>query len=83
MNKRQLKKLIKKQEVTKEDAQKAWNIVVRYLNKRPEISFSLDSWDKNYDSRRYTINSIEQKEILIADTGWDKYSDYKMGYIQK
>lgn len=78
MNKRQLKKLIKKQEVTKEDAQKAWNIVAKYLNKRPEISFSLTPWGEDGNERKYSIGSIDDT-FLVSNTSWDKYSDYKMG----
>lgn len=81
MNKRQIKKLAKKQEVTKEDAQKAWNIVARYLNTRPEISFYIASYVKENEEteRRYSLASIDSI-FLIADTNWDKYSDYKMGW---
>lgn len=79
MNKRQLKKLSKKQEITKEDAQKAWNIVARYLNTRPEISFYLSPWGEKNDERKYSIGSI-YSTILVADTEWDKYSNYKMGW---
>ncbi|AJA42563.1 hypothetical protein N072000002_09240 [Clostridium tetani] len=79
MNKRQIKKLAKKQEVTKEDAQKAWNIVARYLNTRPEISFYLTPWGKEWNERKYSIGSIDNT-FLVADTEWDKYSNYKMGW---
>ncbi|BDR63977.1 hypothetical protein [Clostridium tetani] len=82
MNKRQIKKLAKKQEVTKEDAQKAWNIVARYLNTRPEIAFYITPYvkERNKESeRRYSVASIDSI-FLIADTNWDKYSDYKMGW---
>jgi hypothetical protein len=67
MNKRQLKKLRNKQEVTKDDAQSAWNIVARYLNKRPELSFYIDPWNKK-DENRYTLSSVGYGEILIANT---------------
>ncbi|AJA42628.1 hypothetical protein phiCT9441A_15 (endogenous virus) [Clostridium phage phiCT9441A] len=79
MNKRQIKKLAKKQEVTKEEAQKAWNIVARYLNTRPEISFYLTPWGEQNDERKYSIGSIDST-FLVADTEWDKYSNYKMGW---
>lgn len=79
MNKRQLKKLAKNQEVTKEDAQKAWNIVARYLNARSEISFFITPWGDQNDERKYSIGSIKGA-FLIADTEWDKYNNYKMGW---
>jgi hypothetical protein len=69
MNKRQLKKLSKKNEVTKEDAQMAWNIVARYLNKRPELSFTVDNFENKNNEPRYVLRLLGEKEdIFVADT---------------
>lgn len=69
MNKRQFKKMLKKNEVTKEDAQMAWNIVARYLNKRPELSFTVDNFENKNNEPRYVLRILGEKEdIFIADT---------------
>lgn len=75
MNKRLLKKLSRKNNVTKEDAQEAFNIVAGYLNKQPNnISFFLNPWVRQgtvLGESRFCITSLENdefKDILIADT---------------
>lgn len=72
MNKRLLKKIAKKNNVTKENAQQAFNIVARYLNKQAENqAFFLNPWTRGTDENRYCITSLQNnefKDILIADT---------------
>lgn len=71
MNKRLLKKQTKKNNVTKEAAQEAFNIVARYLNQRPELTFFLNPWTRGTDENRYCITLLENdkfKDVLIADT---------------
>lgn len=75
MNKRLLKKISKKNIVTKEDAQIAWNMVARYLNNIPQISVFCECWDSEFN-RKYNLSVINKKDksevILIADTTWNK-----------
>ncbi len=74
MNIRMKKKLLKANVVTKEDAQFAWNVVARYLNKHPELSFAVACWpdDYLYSDNRYTLKVLAGEPLFVADTIWKK-----------
>ncbi|HEY5585677.1 MAG TPA: hypothetical protein VIK78_14475 [Ruminiclostridium sp.] len=58
--------------VSKEEAQKAWNIVARYLNQQAQLSYHIDPWN-NKNANRYTVNYIKDNktiDLFVASARW-------------
>lgn len=75
MNKRQLKKIAKKAHITRDDAQLAWDTVVRYLdNTVGAVSYNLTPWNHKKDdieAFRKTISLVNPEK----KTGEGVYED--------
>lgn len=62
----------KKYPVVTAEVRDAWEVVAKFMNKHPTLSFHISPWDAK-DDNKYTLQTfIEETEVnvLSAETKW-------------